>query len=143
MGWSRRGEAANCSLEDSRPREHRVKVMPSLSGMGLAPPRSDGQAPAVLPRRERLLIVGYGYQVFSLLRYKTHAGRKRVIPPQVLIRHTFWGPFPFLGRSVVSQGHHIILMHFRNQWVHKRGKLYCGMHVNTRIKRYTPQKQPV
>jgi len=32
MGWSRRGEAANCPLEASRPREHRVKVMPSFSG---------------------------------------------------------------------------------------------------------------
>jgi len=30
MGWSRRGEAANCTLEDNRPREH--QVVPSFLG---------------------------------------------------------------------------------------------------------------
>ena len=32
MRWPRQGETANRPLEDSRPREHRVKVMPSFSG---------------------------------------------------------------------------------------------------------------
>ena len=46
MGWSRRGEAANCPLEDSRPREHQVKLIPSFSGIDPAsPPAPSFQSP--------------------------------------------------------------------------------------------------
>lgn len=33
MGWSRRGEAANCPLEDSRPREHWVNFKIHVTGI--------------------------------------------------------------------------------------------------------------